>query len=203
MTSVLVFGGSFDPVHNGHLSIAAQARDLTGADEVWFVPSAVAPMRDDLAAPPEQRLALLRVAVDEVPNTQVCDLAVRMGGVSYTAETMEALRREYPTDDLAVLVGADAARTIPAWHRAADLLAREHFVVVNRTGPSPLDADELHRLGFAPSTTTLLTVDSPNISASEVRERRAGGQSLAGLVPDAVAAMIADRGMYRSNLDDA
>ncbi len=203
MTSVLVFGGSFDPIHNGHLSIAAQARELTGAAEVWFVPSAVAPLRDDLAAPPQQRLALLHAAIDEVPNTRVCDLAVRMGGVSYTAETMEALRREYPANDLVVLVGADAARTIPAWHRAADLLARERFVVVNRTGPPPLDADELQRLGFAPSTTTLLTVDSPNISASEVRERCAGGQSLAGLVPDAVAAMIAVRGMYRSNLDDA
>jgi nicotinate-nucleotide adenylyltransferase len=203
MTSVLVFGGSFDPVHNGHLSIAAQARELTGAAEVWFVPSAIAPMRDHLAAPPQQRLALLHAAIDEAPNTRVCDLAVRVGGVSYTAETMEALRREYPADDLAVLVGADAARTLPAWHRAADLLAREHFVVVNRTGPPPLDAVELSRLGFAPSTTTLLSVDSPNISASEVRERCAGGQSLAGLVPDAVATMIAGRAMYRSNPDDA
>ncbi len=203
MTSVLVFGGSFDPVHNGHLSIAAQARELTGAAEVWFVPSAIAPMRDHLAAPPQQRLALLHAAIDAAPNTRVCDLAVRLGGVSFTAETMDALRREHPADDLAVLVGADAARTLPAWHRAADLLAREHFVVVNRTGPPPLDADELSRLGFAPTTTTLLSVDSPNISASEVRERCAGGQSLAGLVPDAVAAMIAGRAMYRSNPDDA
>jgi nicotinate-nucleotide adenylyltransferase len=203
MTSVLVFGGSFDPVHNGHLSIAAQARELTGAAEVWFVPSAIAPMRDHLAAPPEDRLALLRAATDDSPNTRVCDLAVRMGGVSYTAETMEALRREHPADDLAVLVGADAARTIPAWHRAADLLAREHFVVVNRTGPPPLDVGELSRLGFAPATTTLLSVDSPNISASEVRERCAGGQSLAGLVPDAVAALITAGAMYHANLDDA
>jgi nicotinate-nucleotide adenylyltransferase len=203
MTSVLVFGGSFDPVHNGHLSIAAQARERTGAAEVWFVPAAVAPMRDHLAAAPEDRLALLAVATGDQPHSRVLDLAVRTGGVSYTAETMETLRREHPAAALAVLVGADAARTIPAWHRAADLLALEHFVVVNRTGPPPLDPDELSRLGFVPSLTTLLSVDSPNISASDVRERCADGRSLAGLVPDAVAALIAEKGMYRSNLDDA
>jgi nicotinate-nucleotide adenylyltransferase len=203
VTSVLVFGGSFDPVHNGHLSIAAQARELADAAEVWFVPAAVAPMRDHLAAPPDDRLALLRAATGDQPAVRVIDLAIRVGGVSYTAETMDALRRDYPEDDLAVLVGADAARTIPTWHRAADLLAREHFVVVNRTGPPPIDTDELGRLGFVVSTTTLLSVDSPNISASDVRERCARGQSLAGLVPDAVAALIASNAMYRADRDDA
>lgn len=203
MTSVLVFGGSFDPVHNGHLSIARQARELTGAAEVWFVPSAIAPLRDHLAAPPEDRLALVQVAVGETPHTRVLDVAIRMGGVSYTAETMDVLRRAYPGDDLAVLVGADAARTLPSWHRATELLARERFVVVNRTGPPALDMDELSNLGFAAESTTLLSVDLPNISASEVRERCAAGQSLAGLVPDAVGALIAASGMYRSNPDDA
>jgi nicotinate-nucleotide adenylyltransferase len=200
---VLVFGGSFDPVHNGHLSIAAQARRLTGADEVWFVPSAIAPMRDHLAAPPEDRLALLVAATEREAGTRVLDVAVRMGGVSYTAETMEALRREHPGTDLSVLVGADAARTVPAWHRAGELLGRERFVVVNRTGPPPLDMDELRRLGFATEATTVLSVDSPDISASVVRERCAGGLPLDGLVPGAVAALIVANGMYRSNLDDA
>jgi nicotinate-nucleotide adenylyltransferase len=203
VTSVLVFGGSFDPVHNGHLSIAAQARTLTGAGEVWFVPAAVAPMRDHLAAPREERLALLAAAIVEQPYTRVLDVAMRIGGVSYTLETMEALRREHPADELAVLVGADAARTVPAWHCAPDLLARERFVVVNRTGPPPLDMDELGRLGFAASSTKLLSVDSPDISASDVRRRCADGRSLAGLVPDAVAALIAAKGMYHTNLDDA
>ncbi len=203
MTSALVFGGSFDPVHNGHLAIAAQARELAGAAEVWFVPSAIAPMRDHLAAPPQDRLALLVAATGHEPRMRVLDIAVRMGGVSYTAETMDALRRDHPEMALSVLVGADAGRTIPAWHRAAELLARERFVVVNRTGPPPLDMAELRRIGFAASTTTLLSVNSPDISASEVRERCAGGRSLAGLVPDAVAAMIAANGMYRSNPDDA
>jgi nicotinate-nucleotide adenylyltransferase len=203
MTSALVFGGSFDPVHNGHLAIAAQARGQSGADEVWFVPAAIAPMRDHLAAPPEQRVALLSAAVEGMAHARVLDLAVRSGGVSYTIDTMEALHRHHPATDLAVLLGADVARTIGAWHRAAELLAGERFVVVNRTGPPPLDLAELRALGYDAGHTTLLTVDSPNISASEVRSRCGRGESITGLVPDAVAAMIARTAMYRPKRDDA
>jgi nicotinate-nucleotide adenylyltransferase len=203
MTSALVFGGSFDPVHNGHLAIAAQARDQSGADEVWFVPAAIAPMRDHLAAPPEERLALLRTAVLGMSQARVLDLAVRSGGISYTVDTMHALHHDHPATGLAVLLGADVARTIRAWHRSADLLAGERFVVVNRTGPPPLDLDELRAIGYHAERTMLLTVDSPNISASEIRSRCGRGKSIAGLVPEAVAAMIAATAMYRSKRDDA
>jgi nicotinate-nucleotide adenylyltransferase len=203
MTSALVFGGSFDPVHNGHLAIAAQARDQSGSDEVWFVPAAIAPMRDHLAAPPEERLALLRAAVLGMPRSRVLDLAVRSRGVSYTVDTMDALHHDHPAAGLTVLLGADAARTIRAWHRSAELLAAERFVVVNRTGPPPLDFDELRALGYDAERTTLLTVDSPNISASEIRSRCGRGESIAGLVPDAVAAIIAATAMYRAKRDDA
>jgi nicotinate-nucleotide adenylyltransferase len=203
MTSALVFGGSFDPVHNGHLAIAAQASEQSGADEVWFIPAAIAPMRDHLAAPPEERLALLRTAVVGMSGVRVLDLAVRAGGVSYTAETMDVLHRDHPATDLAVLLGADVARTIGAWHRSAELLAGERFVVVNRTGPPPLELDELRALGYDAERTVLLTVDSPDISASEIRSRCGRGESIAGLVPDSVAAMIAATAMYRSKRDDA
>jgi nicotinate-nucleotide adenylyltransferase len=203
--TVLVFGGTFDPVHNGHMAIARQARDATGADAVWFVPAAVAPLRDPARATPDERLALLAAACGELgdPGLAVLDLAVRRGGVSYTADVMDALRAEDPARDLAVLLGADAARTIAGWHRAGDLLGRERFVIVNRTGPRPLVPAEVSRLGYAAARTLLLTIDSPDISASEVRERCAKGEALDGLVPSAVAALIAAKGMYRQNRDDA
>ncbi len=203
--TVLVFGGTFDPVHCGHLSIARQAREKSGAEATWFVPAALAPLRDPPQATPIERLELLEAAcaAEGDPRDEVLDLAVRRGGISYTADVMDALRAEHPDDDLAVLIGADAARTINQWRRAADLLRTERFVIVNRTGPPPLDADEVARLGYSVERTTLLTIDSPDISASEVRERSARGELLRGLVPDVVASLIAAKGMYRQNRDDA
>jgi len=203
VSSVLVFGGTFDPVHNGHIAIATQARVAAGADAVWFVPASLAPLRDPPVATPEQRLDLLLAATRGEPAVEVLDVAIRLGGISYTAETMEALHREHPAVEMAVLIGADVARTIGSWHRAEELLAAERFVVVNRTGPPPLDASELAALGYAPPRTTLLTVTSPDISASEVRRRCAAGESLDGLVPAAVAAMIAAQRLYRLGDDGA
>ena len=205
MSSVLVFGGTFDPVHNGHLVIADQARSATGAEAVWFVPAALAPLRDAPRATPHERFELLQAACDDWGGTglAVLDLAIRRGGVSYTADVMEALRAANPGLDLAALIGADAARSITRWHRAADLLRAERFVIVNRNGVPPIDAREAAGLGFAASRTTLLTLDSPDISASDIRRRCARGEPLDGLVPAAVAALIAAKGMYRDNRDDA
>jgi nicotinate-nucleotide adenylyltransferase len=203
VSPVLVFGGTFDPVHNGHLAIARQARAAAGAEAVWFVPAALAPLREPPVASPEERLELLVAAIDGETGLKVVDTAVRSGGVSLTADTIDALRAEYPDLDLAVLLGADAARTIGAWERADDLLRRERFVVVNRTGPPPLTASELGELGFSPQRTQLLSVESPDISASEVRRRCRRGEALEGLVPDEVALLIEAKGLYRSNRDDA
>lgn len=204
MTLVLVFGGTFDPVHNGHLAIARQARAATGAETVWFVPAALPPLRDPPVATAEERYDLLVAATQDEPGFAVLDVAIRRGGVSYTADTMQALHGEHPDLDLAVLLGADAARSIPAWERAEDLLRSERFVVVNRTGaPPPITSTEVEELGLSPARTQLLSVNSPDISASEVRRRSGTGAPLDGLVPRAVEALIDAKRMYRSNPDDA
>ncbi len=161
MRPILVFGGTFDPVHNGHLAIADQAREATDAEAVWFVPASLAPLRDPPRATPEERFELLEAACAGWGSggLTVLDIAIRSGGVSYTAEVMDALRAEHPGLDLSVLIGADAARTIHSWHRAGDLLRSERFVIVNRTGSQPLDPVEMGTLGFAASRTTLLTLE--------------------------------------------
>jgi nicotinate-nucleotide adenylyltransferase len=201
--AALVYGGTFDPVHNGHLAIAHQASVAVGAQAVWFVPASLAPLRTRPFATAEDRFDLLVAATQGEPGFAVLDLAVRRGGVSYTIDTMNALHDLHPDLELAVLIGADAARTIPAWERAADLLRRERFVVVNRTGAPPPTATELDGLGFHRERTEVLSVDSPDISASEIRRRLGRGDPVDGLLPEAVAAMIESRGMYRSNRGDA
>jgi len=202
MISVLVYGGTFDPVHNGHLAIARQARAAAGAEAVWFVPASLAPLRDPPVAAPQDRFDLLVAAARGEPGFAVLDLALRRAGVSYTIDTMDALHDLHPGLDLAVLIGADAARTVPAWERADDLLRRERFVVVNRTGVPPPTATELDQLGFSPERTEMLSVDSPDVSASEVRRRLGRGEHV-DCLPEAVAAIIESRGMYRSKRDDA
>jgi nicotinate-nucleotide adenylyltransferase len=205
VTSAIVFGGTFDPVHNGHLAIARQAREGAGAEEVWFVPAALAPLRDAPRATPEDRLELLEAACAASGQSgfRALDIATRRGGISYTADVMDALRTAHPYVQLAVLLGADAARTICVWHRSADLLRTEHFVIVNRSGADPLDAAEAERLGYSPSRTTVLTVHSPDVSATEVRSRCLRVESIEGLVPEVVAGLIARKGMYQQNRDDA
>jgi nicotinate-nucleotide adenylyltransferase len=196
---IIVFGGTFDPVHFGHLSTAEEVQRRTGADAVWFVPASIPPQRAPAVAQPDARLAMLRAAVTDRPGVRVLDDEVRRGGVSHTADTMDALHRDHPDENFSVLLGADAARTIAAWPRAADLLGRERFIIMNRYGVKPFDAKELERLGYEPARTLLIEVDSPPVSASEVRRRAAAGESLDGLVPPAVAALIDGLGLYHSS----
>jgi len=196
---VVVFGGTFDPVHIGHLSTAEQVLERIGADEVWFVPAAQPPQRPPAVAPAEARLAMLRAATANRPGLRVLDDEVRRGGVSHTADTMDLLHRAHRQSELSILFGADAARTIAAWPRAADLLARERFIIMNRSGVKSLDAREAEQLGYDPARTMLIQVDSPPVSASEVRRRVAAGESLDGLVPPPVAALIDERGLYHSS----
>ena len=195
---IIVFGGTFDPVHVGHLAIAEQALERTGMDAVWFVPANAPPLRPSAAAPAETRVAMLRAAVAGHRNFEVMDSELRRGGVSYTAGTMRALRAAHPRSALEILVGADAARSIRAWRDADDLLARERFLIVNRTGISSIDDAELNRLGFDPRRTSTLEVMSPAVSASEIRRRVAAGEDIAGMVPDAVADLISRQGLYRT-----
>jgi len=109
---------------------------------------------------------------------------------------MRALHLAYPHTEFRVLIGADAARTMPHWEGAAELLAGDDFIIVNRSGVPEMDDHEAARLGFDMRGSELLHVDSPDISASEVRRRVSAGLPLDGLVPDAVAQIIAERGLY-------
>ena len=195
---VVIFGGTFDPVQCGHMAVADQAHRLLRANKLWFVVANLPPLRRPAVAPAAARVEMLHAAVAGDQRFTVIDLEIRRGGATYTADTMAELHREHPDTDFRVLLGADVARSVPAWHRAAELLAREQFVIVNRAGETPLGLDEAVRLGFDPQHTELLEVASPPVSATEVRRRVAGGESLAGLVPDAVAAIIARDGLYRT-----
>jgi nicotinate-nucleotide adenylyltransferase len=196
--SAVVLGGTFDPIHAGHLAVLEQVRGAVDADEAWLLPTATPPHRRPAHASALDRLALARAAAEGHARVRVLDLEVRRGGFSYTIDTLDELEVAFPGVRVWFVVGADAARDVQAWHRAGELLARARFAVVNRSGVRPLDAAEALRLGFDLARTLLVRVDSPPVSATEIRRRVATGESIEGMVPPAVGALIAARGLYRS-----
>jgi nicotinate-nucleotide adenylyltransferase len=192
----VVLGGSFDPIHLGHLAVLDQVRLAIGADEAWLVPTGAQPHRLPAHASAEDRLAMTEAAAEGHPRVRVLDLETRRPGPSYTVDTLAELEREHPGTEIWLILGADAARDVPHWHRVEDLRDRARFVLVNRTGVPQLDELEMRALGFDLERTRLIEVDSPPVSATEIRHRVAAGESLEGMVSPAVAALIRARRLY-------
>ncbi len=184
-----VFGGSFDPVHNGHLIVAEAAADRLGLDEVRFVPAARQPFKTSHPQTDSvHRVAMLRGAL-EGNSRFVPDLReIERGGVSYTVDTLEALRAGFPGDELFLLVGADAARDFAEWRAAERLPTLAALVVLTRPG----GAKELPD-GFAQR----IEVPAIDISATEIRRSVREGRSIRYLVPEVVRDYIADHGLYQ------
>jgi nicotinate-nucleotide adenylyltransferase len=196
---VAVLGGTFDPVHVGHIALVTAARDAIGATEAWLVPTRTPALRGEPVAPAHLRLAMLETAVRTTPGVRVVDVELRRPGVSYTIDTLEALRRSHPETAPWWIVGADTARHINEWHRSEELLTILNLAVVQRAGSPHFDETEARSLGLDPARTTVLDVTPPAVSATEVRRRVAAGEPISRLVPGAVADIIAASGLYRSN----
>jgi nicotinate-nucleotide adenylyltransferase len=196
MRRVVLFGGTFDPVTAAHMAVADQAQRLLQPYEFWFLVDNLPGERKPAYAPAGVRLEMLRAAVGGDARFTVSDIEIRRGGATYTAETMEELHRLHPGIRFELLLGADSARSINRWRYADRLLDREWFDIVNRSGEQPLTLEEAASLGFEPSRTRLVEVASPQLSASDVRDRVADEQPVEGLVPDAALQIIRSRGMY-------
>jgi nicotinate-nucleotide adenylyltransferase len=185
-----IFGGSFDPVHVGHLTVAASAARALNLGLVHLVPACVQPFktgREPAAA--EHRLAMLRLAVAGRAPLVADDREIRRGGVSYTVDTLREISAEHPADRLCLMVGADTARDLPQWRQAEEIARLARIVVLTRPGVAAPSR---------PPVADVLEVPAVAVSASEVRARVTRGESIRGLVPDAVADYIAEHGLYRT-----
>ena len=195
---VAVLGGTFDPVHAGHLAILEQVRRSVDAEEAWLLPTNLPGHRRPARASVDDRVAMVRAAAEGHAGVRVVDVEARRPGPSYTVDTLDELERAFPGVQFWLVLGADAARDIATWHRAAEVLARARFVLVNRAGVPPLGEEEAQALGFDPGRTRLVDVDSPPVSATDIRRRVAAGEPIEGMVAAPVARIIAERGLYRN-----
>jgi nicotinate-nucleotide adenylyltransferase len=183
-----ILGGSFDPVHFGHLIVAQEAAARLALDRVRLVVAGRQPFkREGHAAPAEDRLAMLCLAVAGDPCLIADDREIRRPGPSYTIDTLRELRREQPGGALCLLIGADAAGDFPQWHEAETIPSLATVVVLTRPGTTVPDH---------PLIAQTLEVPAIDISATLVRARCRRGESIRYLVPDAVARYIAERRLY-------
>jgi len=217
---IAVLGGTFDPVHYGHLRFADAVRRAFGLAEVRLVPVADPPHRDRPTASAADRLAMLDLAVAEFPGLVVDDRESRRAGKSYTVLTLQELRGEFPGSPILVLLGADAFRGLPSWHRWRELFDLAHFVVVERPGVNleaglsgpllPIWRDRLVDdpgiLLARPAGAILVQPIAPvDVSATLIRDRIAQGANAGtkwhGLLPPAVLAYIERHHLYTRGSD--
>jgi len=193
MTRIGVFGGSFNPVHWGHLHVALLAREAADLDLVLYLPASVPPHKgpEDLA-PVEHRWGMLERALNTEPHTQLCNLELTPGGPRYTVDTLDQLKREHEDWDLHFILGMDSLAELSTWKEPERLVTTYRVISVNRPGGA-LEVPGIWNNRILPVSGNPFA-----ISSSVIRERVASGRSIRHLVPAPVAAYIAEHHLYRT-----
>ena len=195
-----LFGGSFDPPHNGHLLAAGDAFDALQLDRMMLIPTAVQPLKaDQTAARPPQRFEMTRLLVGDDPRFEVSSIEIDRGGLSYTVDTLTTLAAAWPSAQLFWLVGADVLQSFAKWKEPARIVELATVVVLQRADGDAWDARARQALDLTsvPGQPRLLPTRRIDISSTEIRERVRQGKSIRGFVPDAVTAFIAAERLYR------
>jgi nicotinate-nucleotide adenylyltransferase len=185
-----LFGGSFDPVHTGHLLVAQAAREEAGLERIYFIPAAQSPFKPGSApASGGQRMQLLRLALAGATHAEVDDQEIRRGGISYSIDTVRGYAERFPGAKLCYLIGADQTPQLHLWREAAELAKLAEFLVV----PRPGEAAPALPAGFRGKA---LRGWPLGVSSSEIRARVKTGAGITHLVPAAVEEAIRNNGLY-------
>jgi nicotinate-nucleotide adenylyltransferase len=191
-----VLGGTFDPIHLGHIALAEWAADCAGLERVMLVPAGTPPHRGEATAPAADRLEMCRLAVAGHPRLEVSDLELRRKGPSYTADTLQELASQRKGAELYLILGWDAARELRSWYHPDEVLRLARLVVASRPGyQAPSEAD-VQEVGIDPARAVLCGVGTPEVDATDIRRLLEAGGSLGGLVDPTVEAYLRRRGLY-------
>lgn len=194
-----ILGGTFDPIHRGHLAAGRAAMKCAHLDRVLFIPSAQPPHRGAAMAQAGDRLAMARLAIDDESAFELSDIEVLRGGPSYTVDTLNQLKRLHPNDELFLILGWDAARLFSTWRQPDEIRRLASVVVVGRPGTPPPTPEQIKGAGLDPARVVLCLEPTPDISGSALRQAIAQGESVADRVPSVVARYIAEHSLYRDN----
>ena len=196
-----ILGGTFDPIHMGHLITAEIVRVSAALDEIIFIPAARPPHKENKGeAPAEDRLLMVQCAVEGNPSFSVSDIELRREGPSYTVDTIAALSEQLGDAELFFITGADAMNDLYRWHEPERLLRSCRFIVATRQG-APLDELLIAEKFTAEERSHIQVLPTPHleISSTVIRARVRAGLSIRHLVPRAVEEYIRERGLYRAD----
>ena len=190
MERIGLFGGSFDPVHLGHLLVAQAAREELKLERIYFIPAAQSPFKPEtkptLAA---ERMKMLRMALAGNCSTEVDDQEIKRGGISYSIETVRDYAQRFPNAKIFYLIGADNVAALPKWREANELARLVEFLIIPRPGGVPAAIP-------APFRGTYLNGFPLGVSSSQIRSRVQAGLTIEHLVPTAVAEAIRNNRLY-------
>ena len=190
-----IFGGAFNPVHNGHVRLAEEAVKQLKLRKLLIIPTCVSPHKHTELLPYEDRAEMCRRAFGHIPGAEVSDIEVRLGGTSYSINTIRALKELYPDESFFLLIGGDMLFSFEKWYRYESILKEVKVCAAARDGDSLADmmeyANELGRIKVLPTQVV-------EMSSTEVREKAAAGGDISGMVPQGVADYIREKGLYKA-----
>jgi nicotinate-nucleotide adenylyltransferase len=197
-----LLGGTFDPIHFGHLLMAEQALEQAGLDQIWFLPAAHPPHKPELKTSSfERRIDLINLAIAGYPKFQICLIEQELPAPSYTINTLDALTDKYPVHQWSLILGGDSIVDLPKWHQPRAIVKRVDLLAIQRPGFPNIDQERLRaNLGLIDQDKLrLLPIQMPliEISSRDLRSRVEQDRSIRFMVPAAVEVYIRERRMYK------
>lgn len=201
MKKVAIFGGSFDPVHNGHISLAKDAADEVGLDELIFMPAYIQPFKQGHDTTEcNHRFAMLRAVTEEDTRFAVSNYELRTRGISYTYKMLRAVKAAYDVDDrLYFMCGTDSFLNIEIWKEAEELLENYYYIIGVRPGYKEVELDETIKRIHAEHGTSIVKIHNRRIdvSSTEVRKKLANDENVNGMIPSYIKWYIKANGLYK------
>jgi nicotinate-nucleotide adenylyltransferase len=190
MERIGLFGGSFNPVHLGHLLMAQAALEETPLHRLFFIPAAQSPFKPEMKmAPPRERARMLRLALAGRPEFEVDEQELARGGVSFSIDTVRDYAARFPASQIFYLIGADHVSQLPLWRDSSELAELVEFIVIPRAGGNSMEAPR-------PFRSRSLRGFPLGVSSSQIRERVRAGLSIQWLTPEPVREVIANNSLY-------
>ena len=198
-----IMGGTFDPIHDGHLVAAEEAAWALELDRVLFIPTAEPPHKPAATVSVAHRVAMVRAAIADNPIFELSTIEVERGGRSYTVDTLDQLHRVYPGAQFHLIVGMDSLEDLPDWHDPAGILQQARIAAVHRTGWNVVDLDALAaKIPESAGRVMIIPIPGLDIASTELRTRVASGHPIRYLMPDPVIAYITVNNLYRDDSTD-